>query len=454
MVSTSPANGENFSSPVQIDKIVIVFNQKVSPETVFKRISLNRLIIENVDEESVAIKIIPDEDFKRYTIIPEQGFKYGQYRCTVGKGIENDEGADLKKDYVFYFSIGNDFIRPRITSIEFPYGRTTANNVAEVLVYFSESINLKNIFDEIKFSPSFNYNFSFDSISNVLRLSSIGYLSWGSYSLSIGKNIEDEFNNLLLNPTNIDFWIGTDTTIPQITGIFTNIGGINFMGTTAISNFGKGQSIYITFNKDIDKDSVKNSILFDPSVNFNTEVTSNIVRVYPVSFWAIEQMYVMKIKEGIKDVYGNASTNIIYKYVFVSNENTFYLRITNLVCCDETMNVWNPDVINKIRISGAETNSSTNIGIIVNFNSSLRPYTVLDKISINRITGSGVDKPEVLGLVFSNGNSTLLFNISGLLINDTSIYSLEFIGGSSGILDIHSNWIKGSYKYYFTVEAH
>lgn len=449
VIETFPVDGDFFLSPDDVEYIVIIFDKKIMSETLLSRVVIKRIIIENVEEENFPFKIVVSDD-KKFKIVPENKFKYGFYKVIIRKGVETENGSDMKDDYIFYFRIGNDTTKLKIVEISFPFGIQSYTNFLKINVVFSKNINTNLIYKNIEISPSINYLFDFDITNKILVIYSTGFVEYGRYNLNIKGELEDIFNNKLDKPTNVSFSIGNDFDIPYITGIFTNIGGINFLSIPFISNMGKLQPFYITFSEDVDKDSVKNSISFVPFLNFDIELSSNIAKVFPINKWDVEKEYFLKINRGVKDVFGNESTNIIEKYLYISNENSFHLRITNIVCCDMVSNSWYNNIVNSIYFPQGLW-STTNVNMIVYFNSPLRVFSVLDKVRIERKSGGDNNIPEVQKVSFSNNNSMVIFNISGLLLDDTSVYILKFAGGENGIIDVYSNFIDNNVEFYFKI---
>ncbi|NPV38962.1 MAG: hypothetical protein HPY78_06760 [Brevinematales bacterium] len=447
--SVWPSSEDSVSSPSDVKVIKVVFNTNVAMETVWGKITVKRIYIPRLDEEEISVKIRQGENARTLEIIPLETWGYGKICCSLERGIESFQGVDLKKRYEWEFMIGNDATRPFLTNVVFVYGQNSLTNLVDVRFFFSESLSEDSIRNAFSLSPSSLYFIEYDDSLAMVRVYSPSSVEWGVYTLTVANSLKDKSSHQLKEGTNISFSLGERDKVVHLVGVYTNGGG-NLLGTIAISNVDKYAKIEFRFDSFLDKNQVESMIEIFPFVSYRTEVVSNRLWIVPSGKWNVEETYLVSLRKGIKDIYGNVSTNSYYQKFFVSNEFSYYLRITNFVCYDQSTNMWYPGEENAITMPPMGW-STTNVAVRLVFNGNYVPFSIFGNISIERVMGSGSDMPEIMNVVFGPDPMTLSFTIDGLLLDDKSLYLLRVRGGNNGIRDNYSNSLSSDLVYYFRV---
>lgn len=224
LLSNIPAHNDN----VNATDLQFTFSEAIAFDSLFKGITIS---------PSVSGFFTQSADQTQVTFTPYDEFAHGtRYSVSINTDLTDIAGNTLqeKDTYSFQFTMGTDFIRPEIESILsgatnlIPDIETTnIEKSDDIVITFSEKMNLTTIDSAISFSPSVDHTRSYTTIGiapnekTQLTLSFPDHMEPEThYELTISNSVEDLESNTLLESKRYSFLTDGPTSIrPTVIGM-------------------------------------------------------------------------------------------------------------------------------------------------------------------------------------------------------------------------------------------
>ena len=191
------------------------------------------------------------------TFTPLKELPVGVYKVTVGTGAQDGAGNRMASDYVFSFTVGNDFTPPRVLSVSI----TKADNMSvaisdgstgvpidikSITVAFDDEMDKVPTQEAFSITPAVDGTFSWGTTSALtFNISPTNLLEEGKfYTVAVSTGARDDAKNAMENSFVIHF-----TTLDNTPPIVTSTDPAN--GSTGIKSPRK--IISVTFSEDMKK---------------------------------------------------------------------------------------------------------------------------------------------------------------------------------------------------------
>ncbi len=348
-----------------------------------------------------------------------------EFSMVVGKEAESSSGIDLSDDFIVRFHASNDTTEPVFTGSIPQNGSTGWAAGGDILLRFSEAMDLASAGSGVTISPYIAVTKIQDEDRSQIILRPASPLANGTYSIQMTTQLKDAAGNSLRENASISFTVGSDfsrPTVLQASSGFTNLTeGIRTDGVDRRSN------LTVTFSEPMDRISAENSVSISPAApgikTWNT--AGDILTIVFSPYLNSQTEYTLTIS-GAKDAAGNYLLNDC-SFPFFTNAGTS-LRPEIL------------EIRQEIASPSGIVDNAAGSGV---FSASFSDYDVVllsEQIDENPAAGSSVFTIH-LRIVFSNSmvRTSLLANTYFTPVIDPSaanvqIYDIQLDGGSVGTI--------------------
>jgi len=355
---------ENEAVDIAIDaNIVLTFSEPIDLNSVSDQtVVLRTPAFSNNIEASVFI-----ED-NIMTIDPTVDFEgLSEYTLTLGTGLLDLAGNGLEEEVISTFTtVLVDNEAPTIVSIVPENGETGVSLDANIIVTFSEPIDLNSVSDASLTlrTPAFSNDIeaSVSIEGNVMTIDpTVDFEEQSEYTLTLNSELTDLAGNGLENTSASSFiTLSLDTTGPNI---------VSFSIVNGETNFPVDGSIVITFDEPIDENSLLNNLdirfggTTDQFIGLTFEVSGNDVIVNPIDVLEANTEYVMNVTTNLTDLAGNR-LRFARSRVFTTASSSLEVTTTNPSAAQQFVDIDTEVTVN----FSSDINSST----ATNFNFSLQ----------------------------------------------------------------------------------
>ncbi|PJZ68273.1 hypothetical protein CH373_10480 [Leptospira perolatii] len=163
VVQTIPANGSSGIAPNTL--ITVIFDKPIEVPTLFSSISTRP----NVDLDFGSARVLSGG--MGFEFRPAADLSYGTiYTVTIPTTVKDTFGNSLVQPYTFSFTVGNDFVPPDLSSIEFKETPTIVSKTLDLTrefevqndvnktdfmeITFNEPIQMSSLLDGVRISPA------------------------------------------------------------------------------------------------------------------------------------------------------------------------------------------------------------------------------------------------------------------------------------------------------------
>jgi len=447
VVSVSPSHN---STLVPADsKIVIDFNKSMDTVLCNNEFSLNS------DSGTVEGIFAWENGDKRLVFTPRENLSVSdKYTIRVSDGAEDASGNDLKDAFVSVFYIKGENGSPYVTSYN-PLSDTIGNpRNTQVVITFSEPVDLSAIYNGISISPLTEGSFSWNAgvtDSTVITFTPLYGFNYGvTYSVNISDSIMDISGNTLREPVTFNFTVGDDFAKPEI-AVYQDLNPpLGFTETMIAHNAEKESRIVIRFTEIINTENLRSAISISPSAGFyvSSEVVAGLTTAY-INFTdklVSEETYTLRVNSSITDLQGNPLAKD-YRYVFVTDGNNSIAPIVSEIGdlvppALPALQHWVKDDIQPLALQASPLNPLMYPDIIVDFNHEIDPLT----LSMYAETAAGTGgSPSVININWPDIAPVTKFTRLkfGLYnIGTGNIYKIVIKGGKNGLKDMNGNYMK------------
>ncbi len=369
------------------------------------------------------------------------------YTITLTTAAEDADGNDLLTKFESVFYINNDIQPPTVVNYTPPNNAVNVAANSNIVITFSEAIDLDTIYNGISISPSVQWMYTSNPTRTVITFDPTYNLTIGStYTITIAGSVTDQNGNPLANPLSFTFTIGNDFLHPAITAVTSNdwTGAPMTWDENVIPfhNVEKDEPITITFSEPINVASLNQAISLNPSCPFyytmaggNTQAIINFTE--PMES---ETNYTLHIASTVTDVSNNPlDRNYIYHFI-TDGEHSRRPAIVSV--SDPITGVWPPNSV----ITLQEYNE---VGpppwirsdmITITFNRAMNPTAFM--LSATKEVGTG-GTPGIIDQQWNAGNTVFTFRLRDIV--NLGIYRLTIEGGDGGSEDQYGNHMLEDY---------
>jgi len=366
------------------------------------------------------------------------------YRVRVTEGAEDINGNDLRDEFVSVFYINGDLEMPFVES--FLPGVNSAGNLpdTEVVIEFSEPVDINTIYSGISVSPAVQGYFVPEAGGSIIHYVPLYGFTYGvTYNVNVARSVLDLAGNRLREELTFNFTVGDDFQGPSISLYQDCDVPLLLDEDYIIEEAEKNRDIVIDFSETVKTENISGSISITPSADFF--VTSSTVPDAPDFTRGVihftedlvsDETYTLNISSIITDLQGNPLVKD-YRFRFRVNGPDSVAPYVAAIGDTEGMD-WMQDEIPVFTISFPPFSDT----VRVDFSEPVNPVTL--SISAEKIMGSGGGSlPSIAGINWSSGFTQLTFQLRDVMHG--SIYRIKIKGGISGLEDHDGNYMKENF---------
>lgn len=439
VISVTPSH----NSTLVPDSTVITVNFSKSMDTVRTNNSFS------LSSESGGIEgiFLWENKGKTLTFTPREKLPLsGSYTVRITEEAEDTEGNDLKEEYASKFYINGENSSPYVLLYS-PAANTTGNPVnTQVIILFSEPVDLNSIYDGISISPATQGYFSWNTGFTEIRFTPLyGFEYCVTYTVNITETVLDMSGNSLREPLVFSFTVGNDFIKPSV-AVYQDLAvPLNFTEPVVTHGAEKDRRIVLNFSEIINTENLRSSVSISPSVEFY--ISSTVIAGATVAYINFteniesEETYILRISSSITDMQSNPLVKD-YRFVFVTDGAGSIAPAVSSIGDLNIPSVWIMNEIQPLTIIPATPLLYP--GIVIDFTVEIDPLSL--SIYTETVAGGGIT-PTIVnidwpGLPFVQF-TRLQFGLYNVLAGN--IYKIVIKGGSNGLRDMNGNYMKNDF---------
>jgi len=439
VVSVNPSHNRTLVSPSSV--ITVKFSRCMDTVRTNNSFSLGS------DSGGVEGIFFWENDGKTLTFTPRAGlYSSGAYTIRITKDAEDTEGNDLRNEYVSKFYICGENGSPYVQSYS-PAENSTGNPVnTQVVITFSEPVDLNSIYNGISISPAIQGYYSWNGDFTEIRFTPLyGFEYHNTYSVNISDSVLDVSGNRLRGPVVFSFTVGDDFTQPELS-VYQDLAiPLNFSEALVTHGAEKDGIIVINFTEIINSENLRSAISISPSGEFY--VTSTVTAGATVAFinftenLLCEEIYTLRINSSITDMQGNPLIKD-YRFVFVTDGAGSVSPEATTIGDLNGFPLWQMNEIQVLAVIPATPLLYPDI--MVDFSAEINPLTL--SIYAEIVAGLGVS-PSIVNLNWPGPPFVQFTRLSFGLYNvfAGNIYKIVIKGGRNGLKDMNGNYMKDDF---------
>jgi hypothetical protein len=439
VISVNPAHNSTLVPSVSV--ITVKFSKSMDTVRTNNSFSLSG------DSGRIDGLFLWENDGRTLTFTPRAALSPSDcYTIRITKDAEDTEGNDLKNEHVSKFYISGETISPYVLSY-LPAANTTGNPVnSQIVITFSEPVDLNSIYTGISVSPSIQGYYSWNGDFTEIRFTPLyGLVYRSTYTVSVSDSVLDAAGNRLREPVTFSFTVGDDFTRPELSVYQDLAVPLNFSEAAVTHGAEKDGIIVINFTEVVNTENLRSAVTISPSAEFyiTSTVFAGATAAY-INFTEnlqCEETYILRINSSITDPQGNTLAKD-YRFVFVTDGAGSINPAVSSIGDSNGFPVWVKDDIQVLAIIPA--NPLLYPGIGVDFSTEINPLTL--SIHVETVAGSGIspslvniDWPGIPFVPFTR----LSFGLYNVLAGN--IYKIVIKGGRNGLKDMNGNYMKDDF---------
>jgi hypothetical protein len=312
---------------------------------------------------------------------------------------------------------------------------------SEVVIEFSEPVDINSIYSGISVSPSVQGYFVPEAGGSIIRYVPLYGFTYGvTYTVNVARSVLDLAGNKLRQEVTFNFTVGDDFQGPSLSVYQDCDVPLLLDENIIIDEAEKSRDIVMDFSETVKTEDISGSISITPSAGFfvttstvpgSPEFTRGVIHF--TEDLASDEIYSLNISSIITDLQGNP---LVKDYRFRFRVNGPGSVAPSVSSIGELGGIdWMQDEIPEFTI---DTPPFSDV-IRVDFSEPVNPVTL--SISAEKIMGSGGGSlPSIAGINWNPGFTQLTFQLRDVL--DGNIYRIKIKGGSSGLKDHDGNFMK------------
>ncbi|MDD7415757.1 MAG: Ig-like domain-containing protein [Treponemataceae bacterium] len=237
--------------------------------------------------------------------------KFSSYKLNVSQNAENLRGVSLKDEFCYEFSEKTDYCSPSIISISPQNEENVVREIDSISITFSEKIDFSSFESSFRISPSLDYFVSDVSETQTSVIFKEKLKKGQKYQISISTDLKDLQNNHLSSEYDFTFSYFEKNQDFEVDVVQ------------------QGRKIEISFSDEVDFDQLANYISVRPEIDFDFEFDYTDKKKAALIFSdqaLYGQLYNLKIKNGLSDIYGNLLKEDKIIELSLKDENERYIK--------------------------------------------------------------------------------------------------------------------------------
>lgn len=281
-----------------------------------------------IKEDSASIDGTFCFDDKKAMFIPDEGIKDDYlYELVISTDAEDVHGNSLERKYEATYTTRTEFERPTVVSITPADETNVESQVEEILITFSEGVDINSFRSAFSISPSVEYIITAQQDDTVIKIRPSELLDKNKrYDIKVSTKLTDKHRNNLLNDFESTFTNFSDEKTPDYS-ISWNDGTNDILLSTQTKNENilNSAELVITFDEKIGIDYIMSYVEITPSISMDITPDRNTKNTASITFgddieWETE--YTLKVLKGLKDLCGNEiKQDKTYTLVFNNEKN-------------------------------------------------------------------------------------------------------------------------------------
>ncbi len=384
-----------------------------------------------------------EDNYRRLIFTPREQLVLNEsYTIRITEGAEDIKGNDLKDEFVSVFYINGDMKMPFVESFS-PGVNSIGNSPGcEVVIEFSEPVDINTVYSGISISPSVQGYFVPEAGARIIRYVPVYGFTYGvTYTVNVDRTVLDLAGNKLRKELTFNFTVGDDFESPSLF-LYQDCDIPLYLDENFIvSGAEKNRDFVIDFSEIVKTADISKGISIAPSAGFfvststipgDPDFTRGIIHF--TEDLISGEIYTLSISSIITDLQGNALDRD-YRFRFrVDGPGSVSPEVEAI---GEIGGVnWSQNEIPFLAIESLKFSNT----IRVDFSRPIDPVTL--NLSVERILGSssGYSSPGAVSIDWSSDFKQLTFKLCNVMHGST--YRIKIKGGSNGLKDQNGNFIK------------
>lgn len=378
------------------------------------------------------------------TFHPSKNLVRGEiYTISISTDAEDSKGNDLRAAYSAVFYAGGDTRPPLLVTASPANGEQIADLNLNVILQFSEPIDLDTLYDGISISPPVQGRFTANATEQIITFDPTYPLSWGTtYTVTVGSQLKDVNGNAFQGTHQFRFTVGNDFTAPAINSV-TQAAPFNDPDGAETGGINCTDDIVITFSEPIEESSLFGSISISSPADYYIvrdpdPLKYNVAHVKLREPLESEYHYTLKISKAVTDPQGNALARE-YVYAFFTNHADALRPVVSEVL-DEIGDPLFPEEINMLDFSKSSPSQAM---LTVQFSKVMDKHSI--KVTIKHVMGINKFQPRI---VYPEWITDSAYRFTMDNVESGNAYSVTIEGGEGNTRDDKGNYMKEDSVWY------
>jgi hypothetical protein len=248
------------------------------------------------------------------------------YEMTVGASVEDARGVSLDKEFRFSFTTRSDASRPEVLSVTPGPGAVIDDRFTVVTLEFSEGIDVTTFMRAFSLSPDAAGVLSWSQDRTRCEFTPAAPYEWQTeYVVRLADALADADGNRLAEKWESRFFVGSDRVAPRLQEVRSVQGGTPGSPTLApddpaapglevTGGWECAWGFRLTFNEQVSRTSVEQSLLLEPGFGFAIEPAADAAVSFvlePTERLAWDTVYTLAVRAGVEDMSGNTTTDAV-----------------------------------------------------------------------------------------------------------------------------------------------
>ncbi len=292
----------------------------------------------SVDMLSIAKSVALEEDESRIAltfgfmddvvfIYPKNGIRSNyDYMLIISNEAEDVNACSLGKNFVYSFSTRPEKDRPSVVSMTPVNESRVLNDIDEIEIGFSESINRETFEKSFSITPSFDYSIMYkDSDTKVVVKAKSEIPSNKEYVIKINSTLEDLYRNTLPEDFTAVIYYKQDSSVPDFSvSLKSEDWQENLDSGSRTEGIPLDADIFINFDRCMKMSDATSYISITPSLSYTVEKDELEGLYLKLDLQDVTwgKTYSLRIEKGLSDLNGNCTEEeSTYTLVFDSEKN-------------------------------------------------------------------------------------------------------------------------------------
>lgn len=245
------------------------------------------------------------------------------YEIAVASTVETDGGNSLAKDFRFAFSTKSESVRPTVLSTQPVDGGSVAVLLSPLSIRFSEPIDHASFLAAFSVSPDPGGSITFDPAGSTAVFMPLSPWSAGAeYVVTVSDTVKDLSGNRIAEPVRFRFLAGAESISPVLVAVRPTVNGVPQgtpltpedpadAGLQVNSGFEATWGFELQFSEAVSRENIESYIDLQPAWSFGIDPAGaprDRFTLVPKERLVWGTTYNLRVKRGILDTNGNAST--------------------------------------------------------------------------------------------------------------------------------------------------